>query len=268
MKKQRLWIVVAALYAVLLGCAGTPEQNSQLAQVQSEYEAARSDPQVIRYATDELRAAEDSVREATAAWEDGARDEELNHLIYIATQKVAIAQAVASQKVSEEVVATAEQQRAQIRLQTREQQIQDAEQRAQELEQQLQELNAKQTNRGTVITLGDVLFAVGSAELSAAGVTNVQKLAEYLQENPERRAMIEGFTDSTGSETFNQQLSERRAESVKRVLIRAGIEESRLQTMGYGESFPVASNDNAGGRQLNRRVEVVISDESGQIRPR
>src|SRR5690606_42094935 len=97
---------------------------------------------------------------------------------------------------------------------TREQQIQDAEQRAQELQQQLQELNAKQTNRGTVITLGDVLFAVGSAELSAAGVTNVQKLAEYLQENPERRAMIEGFTDSTGSETFNQQLSERDRKSV------------------------------------------------------
>jgi len=268
MNKQRLWIVVAALYAMLLGCAGTPEQSSELAQVQSEYEAARSDPQVIRYATDELRAAEDSVREATAAWEEGADEEELNHLIYVATQKVAIAQEVASQKASEELVATAEQKRAEIRLQTREQQIQDAERRAQELEQQLEELNAKQTNRGTVVTLGDVLFAVGSAELSPAGVTNVQKLAEYLQENPERRAMIEGFTDSTGSETFNQQLSERRAESVKRVLVRAGIEENRLQTMGYGESFPVASNDNAGGRQLNRRVEVVISDESGQIRPR
>lgn len=268
MKKQPLWMVVVALYAMLLGCAGTPEKSSELAQLQSEYEAVRSDPRIIRYANDEVRAAGDSVREATAAWESGKSAEELNHQIYIATQKLAIAEAVATQKASEELVATAEQQRAQIRLQTREQQIQAAEQRARELEQQLKELDAKQTNRGTVITLGDVLFAVGSAELSAAGVTNVQKVADYLRENPERRVMIEGFTDSTGSEAFNQQLSERRADSVKRVLLRAGIEENRMQTIGYGESFPVASNDNAGGRQLNRRVEIVISDETGQIRPR
>src|SRR5690606_26494301 len=143
----------------------TPEQNSQLAQVQSEYEAVRANPQVIRYATDELRAAEDSVREATAAWEDGAKDEELNHLIYIATQKIAIAEAVARQKESEEVVATAGQQRAEIRLRPRAQQLLGAERRAQELHQQLEGLNAKQPDGGTVITLGAVLFAVGSGDL-------------------------------------------------------------------------------------------------------
>ena len=140
--------------------------------------------------------------------------------------------------------------------------------RASALESQLKELNAKKSDRGMVITLGDVLFDIDRAQLKSGGVREVQKLADILKQNPQRNVAIEGFTDSTGSESHNQELSERRANAVRDTLMNMGIDSSRITTRGYGKSFPVASNGNEAGRQLNRRVEVIISDESGNIRSR
>ena len=134
-------------------------------------------------------------------------------------------------------------------------------------EMQLKELNAKKTDRGMVITLGDVLFNVNKANLSAGGITNVKKLANFLTKYPERKVMIEGHTDSRGSDTYNQALSERRAEAVQKALGNMGISNERVTTRGYGESSPVATNDTAAGRQINRRVEIVLSDESGNVVP-
>jgi outer membrane protein OmpA-like peptidoglycan-associated protein len=96
----------------------------------------------------------------------------------------------------------------------------------------------------------------------------VQKLADVLKQNPQRNVAIEGFTDSTGSEDYNQELSERRADAVRDTLMNMGIDAARITTRGYGKNFPVASNGNEAGRQLNRRVEVIISDESGNITSR
>lgn len=137
-----------------------------------------------------------------------------------------------------------------------------------EQEQQLKELDAKQTPRGMVITLGDVLFAVNRAELSAGGVRNVQKLADFLTQYPQRKVLIEGHTDSTGSRSINQPLSERRADAVRSALAGMGISSDRIETRGYAETYPVASNNTAAGRQLNRRVEIILSDDSGNIVPR
>lgn len=135
-------------------------------------------------------------------------------------------------------------------------------------EQQLRELNAKKTERGMVITLADVLFRIDHAELEAGGVRNVQKLADFLNKYPQRKVLIEGHTDSTGSSSHNQALSDRRANTVQMELIHMGVSSDRVSTRGYGEEFPVASNDNAAGRQLNRRVEIVLSDANGNIAPR
>ena len=135
-------------------------------------------------------------------------------------------------------------------------------------EQQLKELDAKQTPRGMVITLGDVLFAVNKAELSAGGVRNVQKLADFLNQYPQRKVLIEGHTDSTGSRSINQPLSERRADAVRSALVGMGIGADRIETRGYAEDYPVASNNNAAGRQMNRRVEIILSDDKGNIVPR
>jgi outer membrane protein OmpA-like peptidoglycan-associated protein len=164
---------------------------------------------------------------------------------------------------------------AQAQARAAQQQAAAAQQRAQstsernaQLESELRELYATKSDRGMVVTLNDVLFDTGSAALRPGGHRLVARLAEFLREYPERTIAIEGFTDSVGSDEVNQELSERRAASVKIALIDEGVDASRVFVRGYGEAFPVASNDTREGRQRNRRVEVVISDERGSIAPR
>lgn len=134
-----------------------------------------------------------------------------------------------------------------------------------QLEAQLAELAAKKTERGLVITLGDVLFGTDRASLSADGMRTAQKLADVLQQNPQRTVLVEGFTDSTGTASYNQALSERRAGSVRNALLGMGVARERVAVRGYGRDYPVASNNSAQDRQLNRRVEIVISDATGSI---
>ena len=131
----------------------------------------------------------------------------------------------------------------------------------QQLESELKELKAKQTERGIILTLGDILFATGKSVLMPAAADTIDKLAAFLKKYSNRTVLIEGHTDSVGGETYNLGLSHSRADAVKAVLVAKGVSEDRIKTKGYGESQPVASNATSGGRQLNRRVEVVILDE-------
>ncbi|HWW73631.1 MAG TPA: OmpA family protein, partial [Duganella sp.] len=133
------------------------------------------------------------------------------------------------------------------------------------LQQQLADLQAKQTDRGLVITLSDVLFNTDKADLSAEGMRTAQKMADVLLQEPQSAVLIEGFTDSTGSSAHNLELSQRRAESVRNALIGLGVKADKVATRGYGEAFPVASNSDAGSRQLNRRVEIVLSQNGAPI---
>lgn len=135
-------------------------------------------------------------------------------------------------------------------------------------EMQLKELNAKKTERGLVITLGDVLFSTNKAQLESGGVRNVQKLADFLKKYPQHKVLVEGYTDSTGSDSLNQDLSDRRANTVRTALLDMGSSSDRVTARGYGEAYPVASNDTAASRQLNRRVEIILSDDKGNIAPR
>jgi len=189
-------------------------------------------------------------------------------------QAAALAAANAQAQRDEALIAArqaeAEEARRQAELarQTAEQQAAAYQARIAEQEQQLKALDAKQTPRGMVITLGDVLFAVNKAQLSAGGVRNVQKLADFLNQYPQRKVLIEGHTDSTGSRSINQPLSERRADAVRSALVGMGIGGDRIETRGYAEAYPVASNNNAAGRQMNRRVEIILSDDKGNIVPR
>jgi outer membrane protein OmpA-like peptidoglycan-associated protein len=175
----------------------------------------------------------------------------------VAAQQQATAaqqQAAAAQRSSRD----ARDQAAQSQLKT-----QEAQARSTQLEAQLADLAAKQTTRGMVITLGDVLFGTDLARLNVPGMRTAQKLADVLQSNPKRTVLVEGFTDSTGSASHNQELSERRAQAVRTALLEFGVDRSRVAVRGYGQSFPVAGNDTAPDRQLNRRVEIVLSDDSG-----
>lgn len=169
----------------------------------------------------------------------------------------------ASQRQAE----TSQQQAAmsQQQLDISQQQTRDAEKRTGQLEVELKDLNAKQTERGLVITLGDVLFDTNKAQLKPGATRSLQKLADFLKEYPERQAQIEGYTDSTGSAEHNQELSERRADAVRMSLVRMGISTDRIITRGYGPDSPVAGNDTPTGRQMNRRVEIILSDENGNV---
>ena len=137
--------------------------------------------------------------------------------------------------------------------------------RAEALARRVEELEASQTERGLVLTLGDVLFDVGRAELKTGAMATIDKLAAFLKEYPERSVLIEGHTDITGSAQTNLELSRSRANAVRLALLDRGISTERVRTRGHGAEYPVASNATAEGRQRNRRVEVIISDKSGVI---
>jgi outer membrane protein OmpA-like peptidoglycan-associated protein len=113
-----------------------------------------------------------------------------------------------------------------------------------------------------------VLFDTNQSQLKAGGLRNVEKLGSFLKQNPQRKASIEGFTDSVGSERANEDLSGRRADAVRSALVGMGVASDHIATHAYGEAHPVAGNDSADGRRANRRVEVILSDEAGVLTPR
>lgn len=254
MRNPYLLPVVAACGLTLAACSSTPTQNATLDQARSIYETIRDTPNANTLAALELQDAKDALDSADMAMSEGKDAEVIDHRAYIAKRKAELAAETYKLKTAENELKKTENERTQAQLDVR--------------TAQLAELQAKQTDRGTVVTLGDVLFDTGKSELKTGGLRNMQKLAEFLRNNPKRSVSVEGFTDSTGSDSFNQALSERRAHAVRAALIDLGVEPSRIRSQGYGEAYPVANNDTPSGRQLNRRVEVVISDDSGQIRAR
>ena len=303
MNNKYLTPTLLAIAALLAACGSSPNTTSLLDQTRSDYRIAQSNPNVATYAPLEMKQASDAMAQVNRAANERESDEKIDKLAYLARQKIALTQEVTKQKMAEAEVANAGRERDQIRLDQRtneanaaniraeqskqiallaindaaraQQQNQlaqtdaaNAEIRAAQLEAQLAELAAQKTDRGIVITLGDVLFGTDLAQLTSDGIATVQKLATVLQNNPQRKVLIEGFADSTGSVVHNQQLSERRANAVQNALQDMGIGSERIAMRGYGESFPIAPNDSAQNRQLNRRVEIVLSDDSGQIKAR
>lgn len=293
MKNYRLLATTLLAIATLAGCASVPEKNSLLNEARNDYSAAQNNPQVVNLAPNELKQAGDALAKANDA---SIRSEDaavVTHLAHLAKQRAAIAQETAKQKAAEKAVMSAGTERSKIRLEARtaeaskaqqsaeasqrqaeasqqqsdmsQQQARDAEMRTSQLETQLEELNAKKTGRGLVITLGDVLFDTNKTQLKSGGIRSLQKLAGFLKQYPQRKTRIEGYTDSTGAAGYNQELSERRANAVRTSLVDMGISNDRISTHGYGEESPVAGNDTAAGRQMNRRVEIVLSDDNGNI---
>ncbi len=292
MQKNKYFPMTLLAVAVLSGCSSMP-QSTLLTEAHTSYDSALNDPQVTKLAPVELKDAGDSLNKADKASSKDDSADTVNQLAYIAKQKVEIARATASQKAAELTVANAAAKRDNVRLEARTAEA-DASKRQATIAQrtvdqqaaalasaganaqrdqtliaqqdmQLKALNAKKTERGMVITLGDVLFNTNKAQVKPGGMRNVQKLADFLNRYPQQKVLIEGYTDSTGSVALNQDLSDRRANSVRMALVDMGVNSDRVTTRGYGEEYPIASNDTAANRQLNRRVEIILSDDSGNI---
>ncbi len=280
--KMTKFTPVLLVIAGLLGACGSVPTTNLLEQTRSDYQAAQNNPQVAKYAPLELKDAGGAMAKANAAAADNQSKEDIDKLAYLAKQKIAVSQEMAKQKSAESDVVNSGKERDQMRLNQRtieadrakgdvitaQRQTLDAQRRTAQLEAQLADLAAKKTDRGIVITLGDVLFQTDRARLNQDGLSTARKLAKVLAENPQRSVLIEGFTDSTGSTAHNQRLSERRATSVRQTLQEMGVNRSRIAIRGFGEAYPIASNETSEDRQLNRRVEIILSNDEGAIRQR
>ncbi|AFM34113.1 OmpA family protein [Stutzerimonas kunmingensis] len=245
-----------ALSIGLVACANQPNQN--LEEARSSFSALQSDARSSKVAALETQDASNMLDKANKAYLNDADEETVDQLAYLTKRRIELAEQTIALRAAEEDLGKASAQRAEARLEARDAQIRKLQ----------EDMQAKQTERGTLVTFGDVLFDLDKAELKPAGMRGIQKLAEFLNENPERKVVVEGYTDSTGSDSYNQQLSERRAQSVRRALTHAGVDPQRIQAVGYGEQYPVASNDSPSSRAMNRRVEVTISNDSQRVAPR
>jgi outer membrane protein OmpA-like peptidoglycan-associated protein len=257
------------LSLLLCACASTPTPNAALESARTVVQTAEADPNVSKYDALDLQAAKKELEdaEAAAAHHDEAA---IAHPAYLAAQTARLAQLRASAKADDARVAAGQADRDQIQLAARGREADNAKaardqeaQKAARLQAELDDLKAKPTDRGLVLTLGDVLFDTGKAELNSGAARKLDQLAQFLTGHPDRRVQIEGFTDSVGTDSYNLDLSQRRADAVRSALRGRGVDAARITTQGYGKEFPVASNADSGGRQLNRRVEVTIGGENG-----
>jgi outer membrane protein OmpA-like peptidoglycan-associated protein len=291
-------IAVAVAASLFVGCVSTPKKPLGSEQVRAKLTALQGDPRLANGAPVALKDAEGAVREAEQTEKDlvlaahrvymadhkvdtaralaetrSAEQERpaLNELSEKArldsrTLEADRAKADASRATSDALIARAESAEQRLAANTARDDANSAmlaanaaQQEAAELARQLAILQARPTDRGLVLTLGDTLFATGKAELKSGAAANLDRITAFMTEYPKRTAAIEGFTDSMGSDDMNQALSERRANAVKNYLVGQGVSSARLSSSGRGENSPIADNDSAAGRQQNRRVEVVIN---------
>jgi outer membrane protein OmpA-like peptidoglycan-associated protein len=279
-----------AALIVLSACATSPKPSDAPLASRVKLTMLQSNTELATRAPVEMKAAEEAVKAAEVKRKD---DRYARHLVLLADQQVEIARARAQGRHYEDQRAVLGKQRERARLEARTLEVDRARSAGQvaradaaaaradaaiardqvaaaqtvqaDLQRQIAELNARETDRGLVVTLGDLLFATGKSDLTGGAAPNLDRLASFLGEYGDRTVLIEGHTDSVGSESMNQSLSLRRADSVRSYLVSRGVASQRLTTAGLGQGSPVASNDTATGRQQNRRVEVIISNATALL---
>lgn len=288
---ERYLVAVAVAGALLAGCASTPRTSPELTRAQDAVEQLSGQPLAMQAAGPDLDAARGELHRAQSALSSGAPMDTVDHYAYLALRAAQAGEARvdAAQAQSEVAHATEERQRLLLEAQKRQamtaqQQVQAAQNEAQQARSQAQaaqqqlaneqqqvkqmqteQLGARQTDQGMVVTLSNVLFSTGKATLQPGANLQLDRLAGYLKDHPKERVLIEGNTDNTGSADLNQRLSGLRAQAVAEALQLRGVQENQYQTIGLGESYPIAGNDTSAGRQQNRRVDIVFSNASGQF---
>jgi outer membrane protein OmpA-like peptidoglycan-associated protein len=225
------------------------EQTTQQAE-----QAAQQAQQATQQAQQERQTAEQAKAEALEAQQqaEAARQAALEQ------QQALAAQAQTAQ---------AQAQTAQAQAQTAEQRAQAAEQEKEDIRQRLltqlnQVLQTRDSARGLIVNMSDVLFDLNQSTLKPGAKVRLAKVAGIIQAYPDLKLQIEGYTDSTGRVEHNQELSQRRAAAVRDFLVAQGVSLNNISAQGFGPSNPVASNNTPQGRQMNRRVDLVVSGES------
>lgn len=284
---------LAAAIALTLGaCASSAGLSPEVARLQDELARVRADQRVAVHADTELVQAERAVGYLVA---EGNRldEDDFDQRVYLADRLIQIAEAEGLAGYAEERTQTLASERDKLILEARTREAETARAEAdvarlaaerermnatlaredalaaqrqlETLRVALVELKAEETERGLVVTLGDVLFETDRAELKPGAARNLDQLAQALRDNPTSTVEIEGHTDSTGGHGYNQTLSDRRAQAVRGYLVSHGIDGSRVASRGLGPDYPVASNGTEAGRQQNRRVEVIIRNDAPAV---
>ncbi len=278
MKLSNQVVLSVAIAAILSACSAAPPRNESLETARAVVSQVESSPRAGVAATD-IANARKSLEAANRLAESKANRSQME---YEANNAVLSAQ-IANEKIltaqANEEVANGTAQRQTVLLQARERESQrnadqasDARQQADasalrvnSLEAQLADLKVQKTERGLVLTLGDVLFDTSQATLKPGAYATLDRLATALRENSGRKVVIEGHTDNVGSDESNQGLSERRAQSVQTALMQRDVARSQISSLGKGENFPIASNESADGRQSNRRVELIFTEDQTRV---
>lgn len=274
MKLNSRVVLSVAIAAILSACSAAPPRNESLETARIMVPQVEQSPRAGVAAMDIANARKSLEAANRLAGAKGKKTDieyEANNAVtsaQIANEKILTAQA-------NEEIADGTAQRQAVLLQAREREAQRSAdqasasaqrasasaQRVDSLEAQLADLKVQKTERGLVLTLGDVLFDTGQATLKSGAYATLDRLATALREKSERKVLIEGHTDNVGSDESNQGLSERRAQSVQSALMQRDVARSQVTALGKGENFPIASNDSADGRQSNRRVELIFTED-------
>lgn len=287
MKHLKL-ITLSSAIVLMTACASTPDNANLVEDVRSEYEQLSSRTDYNKHAPIALKDALEEIKKAEKLVEESASEKKIKRQAYLAELKLKYAQELVRKGEAQKTIADAESSRKDILLKARtneaqmaqakaalassranamEQRAETAEQRAsrlankaQKLESEIDEITTKKTDRGLVLTLDNILFETGKAQLLQGSQRSISRVSEFLNNYPDRNITIEGHTDSRGSDTLNQQLSKRRADAVRMALLEQGISSSRVAAKGLGEQYPVATNDTREGRLQNRRVDIIIEN--------
>jgi OmpA-OmpF porin, OOP family len=264
MMRSHPFLLVTAISVALCGCQSTPVQVSELDSARTLIPQVEAAPRAC-VAAAEIAEGRRALDRAEKLAKDGEDIDDIRFQATVALRngEIASEKILTAQAKDDLERGAAEQQ--QVLLDARNSEAKLAQQKALQMEQEMKDLRAKQTDRGMVLTLGDVLFDTGKATLKPGAYGTLDRLAKVLNESKDRRVIIEGHTDSVGSDDNNMRLSEQRAMSVQSALMQRGVSGSQISTAGKGESVPVASNDDAGGRQQNRRVELIFSQDNGRV---
>lgn len=250
---------------LLAGCASPQRAEDSLEAARARFQQVKEDPDVLRSAPKDVIRAGESLARAERLSNYLGNDPDVEHYAYLSQRYSEIASQHSELNLNQERAAKLQVDQERLQLALREAKLLSVQQQGDWMEEQMVSLAATETDRGLVMTLGDVLFDTGRAELKASANRTLLKLVQFLQINPRRVVRIEGYTDSSGAREENLVLSRDRAQAVADVLGDLGIDAKRMEVVGFGEAFPVAENASSHGRAQNRRVEIVFSDEKGKL---